>query len=46
MGSDWPHAEGLSDPTDYVRELSAFTPAEQKLVMHDNALGLSQRSLA
>ncbi len=46
MGSDWPHAEGLREPTDYVRELSAFTPAEQKLVMHDNALGLSQRRSA
>ncbi len=43
MGSDWPHAEGLADPTDYVRELGAFTPAEQKLVMHDNAAALSQR---
>jgi len=43
MGSDWPHAEGLRDPTDYVRELAAFTPAEQKLVMHDNAQILSRR---
>jgi predicted TIM-barrel fold metal-dependent hydrolase len=46
MGSDWPHAEGLRDPTDYVRELGAFTPAEQKLVMRDNAEALSRRSLA
>jgi len=43
MGSDWPHAEGLADPTDYIRELKAFTPAEQKLVMHDNAAALVQR---
>ncbi len=43
MGSDWPHAEGLADPTDYIRELKAFTSAEQKLVMHDNAAGLVRR---
>jgi predicted TIM-barrel fold metal-dependent hydrolase len=43
MGSDWPHAEGLAEPSDYVRELGAFTPAEQKLVMHDNAAGLVKR---
>jgi predicted TIM-barrel fold metal-dependent hydrolase len=43
MGSDWPHAEGLADPTDYVRELGAFTAPEQKLVMHDNAEALSKR---
>ena len=43
MGSDWPHAEGLRDPTDYVRELVGLhARREQKLVMHDNALGLSQ----
>jgi hypothetical protein len=44
MGSDWPHAEGLADPTDYVRELGAFTAPEQKLVMHDNAQLLSRRA--
>jgi hypothetical protein len=43
MGSDWPHAEGLADPTDFVRELTAFSPAEQRLVMRDNAAGLVQR---
>jgi predicted TIM-barrel fold metal-dependent hydrolase len=43
MGSDWPHAEGLATPSDFVRELGAFSPAEQKLVMHDNAAGLVKR---
>jgi predicted TIM-barrel fold metal-dependent hydrolase len=43
MGSDWPHAEGLADPTDFVRELKAFSPDEQRLVMRDNAAGLVQR---
>jgi predicted TIM-barrel fold metal-dependent hydrolase len=44
MGSDWPHAEGLADPSDFVRELTAFSPAEQRLVMRDNAAGLVQRA--
>ena len=35
-GSDWPHPEGLADPEDYVFDLQAFTPAEQKLIMRDN----------
>ena len=43
LGSDWPHAEGLADPTDFVKELDGFSDAEIKLVMRDNALGLSQR---
>jgi predicted TIM-barrel fold metal-dependent hydrolase len=46
MGSDWPHAEGLRDPTDYVRELGAFSPKEQRLVMRENAEGLSKRLAA
>ena len=43
LGSDWPHAEGLADPTEFVNELGGFTDAEIKQVMRDNALGLSQR---
>ena len=35
-GSDWPHPEGLADPQDYVDDLAAFTPAEQKMIMRDN----------
>lgn len=43
LGSDWPHAEGLADPTDFAKELDGFSDAEVKMVMRDNALGLSQR---
>ncbi len=43
MGSDYPHAEGLAEPTDYVYELKDFSAEEIRLVMRDNALGLSQR---
>jgi predicted TIM-barrel fold metal-dependent hydrolase len=43
LGSDWPHAEGLADPTEFVHELQGFSDAEVKAVMRDNALSLSQR---
>ncbi len=43
MGSDHPHAEGLAEPSDYVYELKDFSAEEIRLVMRDNALGLSQR---
>ncbi len=43
MGSDWPHAEGIPEPTDFANELPGFTPAELRLVMRENALGLAQR---
>jgi len=40
FGSDFPHAEGLAEPIEYVEELSAFSPAEVQQVMRDNGLGL------
>jgi predicted TIM-barrel fold metal-dependent hydrolase len=42
-GSDWPHAEGLADPTDYALDLKELSDKETRLVMRENALGLSQR---
>jgi predicted TIM-barrel fold metal-dependent hydrolase len=42
-GSDWPHAEGLADPTDYALDLKDLTDKEIRLVMRENALALSQR---
>ena len=42
MGSDFPHAEGLADPSEYVNELKGFREDEIALVMRENALGLSQ----
>jgi predicted TIM-barrel fold metal-dependent hydrolase len=44
FGSDWPHGEGLAEPTDYVKELHAFDGADVRKVMRDNvlaALGMS-----
>jgi len=43
MGSDYPHAEGLAEPTDYVHELKGFPEREIRRVMRDNALELAQR---
>jgi predicted TIM-barrel fold metal-dependent hydrolase len=42
-GSDWPHAEGLPDPTDYAKDLSTLSDDEIRLVMRENALALSRR---
>jgi len=42
MGSDFPHAEGLARPTDYVYELKGFSDDEIRRVMRDNARELSQ----
>jgi predicted TIM-barrel fold metal-dependent hydrolase len=40
FGSDYPHAEGLAAPTDFVHDLKGFDPDEVQLVMRENALGL------
>jgi predicted TIM-barrel fold metal-dependent hydrolase len=40
FGSDWPHGEGLAQPTDFVKELHAFSDGEQHRVMRDNCLDL------
>ena len=37
FGSDWPHGEGLVEPTDFVKELHAFSDAEIEQVMRTNA---------
>ncbi len=40
FGSDWPHGEGLAEPTDFVKELHDFSDDEIQAVMRDNALAL------
>jgi predicted TIM-barrel fold metal-dependent hydrolase len=40
MGSDWPHAECLPRPREYVDCLDGLTAAEQNAIMHDNLKGL------
>ncbi|MCB0994243.1 MAG: amidohydrolase family protein [Acidimicrobiales bacterium] len=41
FGSDYPHAEGLADPTDFVHDLEGFDDAAIKTVMHDAGLALT-----
>jgi predicted TIM-barrel fold metal-dependent hydrolase len=45
MGSDYPHAEGLADPSAYVHDLKAhdYTPEECRMIMRDNGLELARR---
>ncbi len=45
MGSDWPHAEGLAEPTDYIDDLrrAGYGDDDARLVMRENGLGLSRR---
>jgi predicted TIM-barrel fold metal-dependent hydrolase len=40
MGSDWPHAEGLPEPGDYIRDLEGFGTEDIRKIMHDNARAL------
>ncbi len=43
MGSDWPHAEGLVEPSDYLRDLRGFSDDEVRRITRENALALSER---
>jgi predicted TIM-barrel fold metal-dependent hydrolase len=45
MGSDYPHAEGLAEPSSYIKDLAnfGFSPEDSKLVMRDNGVALSHR---
>ena len=40
FGSDFPHTEGLPEPTMFVKDIPTFTPEEVKAVMRDNVLDL------
>jgi len=42
FGSDYPHAEGLAEPTSFVDDLDGFSDDDIRLVMRENALSLSQ----
>ena len=39
-GSDFPHAEGLSNPTDFVKGLTDFSEADQRLIIRENLKSL------
>ena len=40
FGSDFPHAEGLAVPTDFVHDLEGFSKDDVRRVMRDNAQSL------
>jgi predicted TIM-barrel fold metal-dependent hydrolase len=40
FGSDWPHPEGVAEPSDFRRFVAALSDDEQRMVMRDNALAL------
>lgn len=42
FGSDFPHAEGLPEPTDFVKDIPGFSADETRAVMRDNVLDLIQ----
>ena len=42
FGSDFPHAEGLADPTEFVDDLRGFTPEDTRRVMRENGLALTR----
>ena len=38
FGSDWPHGEGLAEPTTFTKELVAFSAADVRKIMRDNVI--------
>ncbi len=44
FGSDFPHTEGLPDPTHFVKDIPTFDEAETKAIMRDNVLLMLQRA--
>jgi predicted TIM-barrel fold metal-dependent hydrolase len=40
FGSDFPHAEGLPEPTDFVKDIPTFSDDDVRRVMRDNVLEL------
>ena len=42
FGSDWPHIEGMPNPLDYAAEIKNLDAADQGLILHDNAVALTQ----
>lgn len=41
FGSDWPHAEGVRHPRDFIANLAGFSPDQQRRIMVDNACELT-----
>ncbi|CAO5159090.1 Amidohydrolase [Frankia sp. AiPs1] len=41
FGSDWPHAEGVADPRDFLENVAGFPIGEQRKIMVENARELT-----
>ncbi len=41
FGSDWPHAEGIAEPRDFLQKLTSFSLEDQRRIMVDNARELT-----
>jgi predicted TIM-barrel fold metal-dependent hydrolase len=41
FGSDWPHAEGVRQPRDYLASLAGFSDADVRKIMRENARELT-----
>ena len=46
FGSDWPHAEGLADPTAFIHDIPSFSADDVQKVMHTNGWALATRQPA
>jgi len=44
FGSDFPHPEGLAEPADFAEAIAELSPADQRLILHDNAMRLVGRA--
>ena len=42
FGSDWPHAEGLADPSSFADDIATLSADDTRLIMRENALALSR----
>jgi predicted TIM-barrel fold metal-dependent hydrolase len=43
MGSDYPHGEGFAEPGDFRHLVEGLSEAQQRGILHDNALALVGR---
>ena len=41
FGSDWPHAEGLPEPRDFLAKVAGFSHTDQRRIMMENARELT-----
>ncbi len=42
FGSDWPHAEGLAEPSSFIDDIAELSSSDARLIMRENGLGLSR----